>query len=48
MSLMKAATSFRPLSRGLFFNYAKVWFGTQLEPVFVPFLGDFLSIKLEN
>ena len=39
-------TSFRPLSRGLSFNdYEEVYNPNVDNMVFVPFLGDFLSIK---
>ena len=36
---------FRPLSWGLSFNYGDVMNTEHMIDVFVPFLGDFLSIR---
>lgn len=43
---MLGVTCFRPLSRGSFFNVNVVCWDNVAQAVFVPFLGDFFSIRL--
>ena len=44
---MATIESFRPLSRGLFFNYMYQIEAWHKGCVFVPFLGDFFSMMLK-